>query len=94
MLTKLFQMIGVGTENMEMSRNPNSFCSMLGADLESWGISYDGRIQHGGKKKEYSSRFGQGAIIGVHLDMWHGTLSYFKNRQYLGQFIIYLTQFS
>ncbi|CAL1546151.1 unnamed protein product [Lymnaea stagnalis] len=77
-------MVGVGTENVDLNKFHNIFCSMLGYDMDSWGISYDGRIQHGGRKQEYCSRFGQGAIIGVHLDMWHGTLAFFKNRQCLG----------
>jgi len=32
----------------------------------------------------FSSRFGQGSIIGVHLDTWHGTLTFFKNRKCIG----------
>ncbi|NXV46093.1 SPSB3 protein, partial [Uria aalge] len=28
--------------------------------------------------------FGQGSIIGVHLDTWHGTLTFFKNRKCIG----------
>ncbi|BFZ03818.1 hypothetical protein BsWGS_06857 [Bradybaena similaris] len=77
-------MIGVGTKNVELNKYHNTFCSMLGSDLDSWGISYDGRVQHGGRKRKYCSRFGQGTIIGVHLDMWHGTLTFFKNRHSLG----------
>lgn len=77
-------MVGVGTENVDLNGFHNMFCSLLGLDMESWGISYDGRIQHNGLKSEYCSKFGQGAIIGAHLDMWHGTLAFFKNRQCLG----------
>lgn len=32
----------------------------------------------------FASRFGQGSIIGVHLDTWHGTLTFFKNRKCIG----------
>ncbi|KAK0058117.1 SPRY domain-containing SOCS box protein 3 [Biomphalaria pfeifferi] len=77
-------MVGVGTANVDQNKYHNMFCSMLGCDMDSWGLSYDGRIQHGGRKSEYCSRFGQGAIIGMHLDMWHGTLAFFKNRHNLG----------
>ncbi|KAH9502309.1 SPRY domain-containing SOCS box protein 3 [Bulinus truncatus] len=77
-------MIGVGTANVDQNKYHNVFCSMLGSDMDSWGLSYDGRKQHAGLKEEYCSRFGQGAIIGVHLDMWHGTLAFFKNRHNLG----------
>ncbi|CAG5117048.1 unnamed protein product [Candidula unifasciata] len=76
-------MIGVGTKNVELNKYHNTFCSMLGTDADSWGISYDGRVQHEGKKSKYCSRFGQGTIIGVHLDMWHGTLTFYRNRQSL-----------
>ncbi|KAK2496453.1 LOW QUALITY PROTEIN: hypothetical protein MC885_019778 [Smutsia gigantea] len=37
-----------------------------------------------GDKTSFSSRFGQGSIIGVHLDTWHGTLTFFKNRKCIG----------
>ncbi|RUS72777.1 hypothetical protein EGW08_019463 [Elysia chlorotica] len=77
-------MIGVGTTGVDLNGHNNEFCSMLGLDGDSWGFSYDGRVQHNGKKKDYSGRYGQGAIIGVHLDMWHGTLTFFKNRTNLG----------
>lgn len=33
---------------------------------------------------KFSSRFGQGSIIGVHLDTWHGTLTFYKNRHCIG----------
>ncbi|CAG5126582.1 unnamed protein product [Candidula unifasciata] len=77
-------MIGVGTDNVELNKFHNTFCSMLGSDVNSWGISYDGHIQHAGKKQKYCGKFGQGTIIGVHLDMWHGTMTYFKDRECLG----------
>ncbi|KAK7919719.1 hypothetical protein WMY93_011003 [Mugilogobius chulae] len=44
----------------------------LGHDEDSWGLSYTGLFQHKGDKVKFSSRFGQGSIIGVHLDTWHG----------------------
>lgn len=34
-----------------------------------------GLLHHKGDKTSFSSRFGQGSIIGVHLDTWHGTLT-------------------
>ncbi|GFS20907.1 SPRY domain-containing SOCS box protein 3 [Elysia marginata] len=77
-------MLGVGTTGVDLNGHHNEFCSMLGTDGDSWGFSYDGRVQHNGKKRDYSGRYGQGAIIGVHLDMWHGTLTFFKNRINLG----------
>ncbi|XP_047694497.1 SPRY domain-containing SOCS box protein 3 isoform X2 [Prionailurus viverrinus] len=43
-----------------------------------------GLLHHKGDKMSFSSRFGQGSIIGVHLDTWHGTLTFFKNRKCIG----------
>lgn len=43
-----------------------------------------GYLQHKGDKVKFSSRFGQGSIIGVHLDTWHGTLTFYKNRRCIG----------
>lgn len=79
-----FQMIGVCTGDLDLDHCRHVFCSMIGLDSNSWGISYTGQIQHKQLKESYSSKFGQGAIIGVHLDMWHGTLSFYKNRKPLG----------
>lgn len=43
-----------------------------------------GHLQHKGAKVKFSSRFGEGSIIGVHLDTWHGTLTFYKNRHCIG----------
>lgn len=45
---------------------------------------FEGLFQHKGDKIKFSSRFGQGSIIGVHLDTWHGTLTFYKNRHCIG----------
>lgn len=45
---------------------------------------FKGLFQHKGDKIKFSSRFGQGSIIGVHLDTWHGTLTFYKNRHCIG----------
>ena len=79
-----FQMVGVGTGHIDLNRYRHMFCSMVGRDSESWGLSYTGQLQHKGEKRQYSAKFGQSSIIGVHLDMWHGTLSFYKNRKPLG----------
>ncbi|RWS15330.1 uncharacterized protein B4U79_11398 [Dinothrombium tinctorium] len=77
-------MIGVGTEHNDLNRNELHFCSMLGEDGESWGLSYTGTFHHNGEIRCYSPRLSQGSIVGVHLDMWYGTLSFYRNRQPLG----------
>ncbi|XP_051905133.1 SPRY domain-containing SOCS box protein 3a isoform X2 [Hippocampus zosterae] len=77
-------MVGIGTSDVNLDRYRHSFCSLLGKDVDSWGLSYTGLLHHKGDKMNFSSRFGQGSIIGVHLDTWHGTLTFFKNRKCIG----------
>ncbi|XP_067089695.1 SPRY domain-containing SOCS box protein 3a isoform X2 [Osmerus mordax] len=77
-------MVGIGTSDVNLDKYRHSFCSLLGKDEDSWGLSYTGLLHHKGDKVNFSSRFGQGSIIGVHLDTWHGTLTFFKNRKCIG----------
>lgn len=104
------QMVGIGTSDVDLDKYHHTFCSLLGRDEDSWGLSYTGRcclgygwgwqchrpprltpllltglLHHKGDKTSFSSRFGQGSIIGVHLDTWHGTLTFFKNRKCIGE---------
>lgn len=77
-------MVGVSTMNIDLNKYRHAFCSLLGRDEDSWGLSYTGVTHHKAQKELYTSKFGQGDIIGVHLDMWLGTMSYYKNRRPLG----------
>ncbi|XP_028286253.1 SPRY domain-containing SOCS box protein 3-like [Parambassis ranga] len=77
-------MVGIGTSELNLEKFKYSFGSLLGHDEDSWGLSYTGLLQHKGDKMKFSSRFGQGSIIGVHLDTWHGTLTFYKNRHCIG----------
>lgn len=77
-------MVGVGTVDLDLNKYRHKFCSLVGKDSDSWGLSYTGMLHHKGKRDPYATKFGQGTIIGVHLDMWHGTLSFYKNRKPLG----------
>ena len=77
-------MIGVGSALVDLNRYKSQFCSIIGKDAESWGISYFGTLHHNGKTKEYTKKFERGSVIGCHLDLWKGTLSFYKNGQPLG----------
>nr|CAD7596633.1 unnamed protein product [Timema genevievae] len=77
-------MIGVGTEKVDLLKSEFVFCSLLGLDQESWGYSYKGLIHHDSSSQVYGGPFSQGAIVGVHLDMWRGTLAFYLNRIFLG----------
>ncbi len=77
-------MIGVGTKEVDLQKYKSQFCSMLGRDSNSWGLSYIGTFQNGGKVQDFTDKFERGTVIGVHLDMWKGTLCFFKNGRPLG----------
>ncbi|XP_042252623.1 SPRY domain-containing SOCS box protein 3 isoform X2 [Thunnus maccoyii] len=77
-------MVGIGTSEVNLEKFKYSFGSLLGHDEDSWGLSYTGLLQNKGDKVKFSSRFGQGSIIGMHLDTWHGTLTFYKNRHCIG----------
>ena len=80
------QMVGVGTGNVDMDAYRYNFCSFLGRDSDSWGLSYYGKAQFRGVFTDVAgARFGQGSIIGVHLDTWLGRLLFYKNRRPLGE---------
>uniref|UniRef100_A0A4W5KQH8 SPRY domain-containing SOCS box protein 3 n=1 Tax=Hucho hucho TaxID=62062 RepID=A0A4W5KQH8_9TELE len=79
-------MVGIGTCDVNLDKYRHTFCSLLGKDDDSWGLSYTGLLHHKGDKVNFSSRFGQGSIIGVHLDTWHRTLTFFKNRKCIGNY--------
>ncbi|KAL0272937.1 UNVERIFIED_CONTAM: hypothetical protein PYX00_005738 [Menopon gallinae] len=79
-------MIGIGTENFNINQSNEQFCNLLGSDSESWGMKFDGRLYHNNKSQEYNSLAGFtiGSIIGVHLNMWSGSLEFYLNRVPLG----------
>lgn len=79
-------MVGVGTEDLDLNKYKHKFCSLIGRDGDGWGLSYTGEVQHKGQRFGFSTKgvFGQGTIIGLHLDMWKGTLAFYKNRKPLG----------
>ena len=54
-------------------------------DQHSWGLSYKGTLWHDGVCHPYTQRFIEAnTVIGVHLNMYEGTLTYYKNGQCLG----------
>jgi len=77
-------MIGIGSNTVNLDRYKSQFCSLIGKDSDSWGISYFGTLHHNGKTKDFCNKFERGAVIGCHLDLWKGTLSFYKNGRPLG----------
>lgn len=82
------KMIGVGTEKTDLRKYSHNFVSLLGIDEQSWGLSYSGEKKHGGQSNRYSKPFGQNSIVGVHLDLWAGTMEFYINRKPLGMKMI------
>lgn len=76
--------VGIGTAHVDLAAHSRKFIALLGNDAESWGYSYKGDIIHGGSREPYGPTFGKGSIVGVHLNMWTGTLEFYLNRQRLG----------
>ncbi|XP_068633261.1 SPRY domain-containing SOCS box protein 3-like isoform X2 [Battus philenor] len=74
-------MVGVGTNKVNVPESQYRFTSLLGQDMESYGLSYKGSVRHNGTEMKESSGFCRGSIIGVRLDMWEGTLEFYINRQ-------------
>lgn len=72
-------MIGIGSDAVNLNICRTAFASLLGKDSESWGLSYLGTIQHKGKMKQFTSKLERDCVIGMHLDLWHGTLSIYNN---------------
>lgn len=79
----------------DVSGTERGCTSSVGVGMNSWSAGFpqnafflgvfSGLLHHKGDKTNFSSRFGQGSIIGVHLDTWHGTLTFFKNRKCIGE---------
>lgn len=76
--------VGVGTAHVNLAAYSQKFIALLGNDSESWGLSYRGDIIHAGIRTAYGPHFGKGSIVGVHLNMWTGTLEFYLNRRRLG----------
>lgn len=39
----LAQMVGIGTSDVNLDKYRHTFCSLLGKDTDSWGLSYTGK---------------------------------------------------
>ncbi|XP_067902999.1 SPRY domain-containing SOCS box protein 3 isoform X2 [Heterodontus francisci] len=78
-------MVGAGTKQVLLHIGNYKFINMLGMDSESWGLSYKGTIWHGGQSRQYTEPFYEKAtIIGVDLNLYDGTMAFYKNGHNLG----------
>ncbi|XP_067849622.1 SPRY domain-containing SOCS box protein 3 isoform X3 [Heptranchias perlo] len=78
-------MVGAGTKQALLHLGNYQFINMLGMDSESWGLSYKGTIWHGGQSRQYTEPFYEKAtIIAVDLNLYDGTIAFYKNGHNLG----------
>jgi len=62
----------------------NVLC-IAGCDKNSWGLSYKGNIWHKGQVTRYCEPFyEQNTIIGIHLNLYAGTITFYKDGKSLG----------
>ncbi len=77
-------MFGVGTAFLDLNKYKDRYCSPLGKDRNGWGLSYHGTLHHNGIITDYTTKLESGSIIGLHLDMNKGTLTFYKDEISLG----------
>jgi len=77
-------MVGLATKAINTTPHSHSYASLLGHDSHSWGFSYQGFVQHAGKKVAYGNRWGKGNTVGVHFDSWRGTVEFYLDKSPLG----------
>lgn len=77
-------MFGIGTKKARL--HVNSFINLLGEDDNGWGLSHKGLLWHGSVGLHYTKKFkeNEATTIGLLFDGITGTLSYYKDGEYLG----------
>ncbi|KAL4235567.1 hypothetical protein ACF0H5_003963 [Mactra antiquata] len=77
-------MLGVGTKRARL--HVDAFVNLVGEDEQSWGISHKGVAWHSGKSRTFTKPFreNEATTVGLLFDWNKGTLSYFKDGEYLG----------
>ncbi|XP_078540825.1 SPRY domain-containing SOCS box protein 3-like [Lissotriton helveticus] len=78
-------MLGIGTPQALLHAGNYTYIDLLGKDSESWGLSYKGFLWHGGLCRRYTEPFyDRTTVVGAHLDLTEGTLTFFRNGESLG----------
>lgn len=74
--------VGIGTKNTTLQSNNYDFYPLLGKDMFSWGVNYNGFKSHGGTMVRHVSLDPDRHStirIGVHFDSYYGFLSFELN---------------
>ena len=74
--------VGIGTKHTALQSNNCDFYPLIGKDLSSWGVNYDGSKSNAGNTKRHISIDPDKYDIirvGVHYDSYYGTISFELN---------------
>lgn len=74
--------VGIGTKHTALQSNSCDFYPLIGKDISSWGVNYDGLKSNAGKLKPYISINPDKydiVRVGVHYDAYYGTVAFELN---------------
>lgn len=74
--------VGIGTNHATLQSNAYDFYPLLGKDVNSWGVNYNGFKQHSGRVEKHISIDPDKCDVihvGVHYDAYYGALSFELN---------------
>lgn len=76
-------MVGVATKKAIL--HTDNFVNLIGLDGESWGLSHKGQLWHQGASRPYCRPlYEERVVIGVHLNLYDGTVHFYRNGVNLG----------
>lgn len=79
--------VGIGTKHTALQSNNCDFYPLIGKDISSWGVNYDGYKSNAGSSKRHISLDPDKhdvIKVGVHYDSYYGTLAFEVNSKCSG----------
>ncbi len=78
-------MFGFSTEDTCLHYENYEYVNLIGYDNNSWGLNHNGDVCHNSKTTKFCQKFSEPeTIIGILLDFYHNSLSFYKNGVELG----------
>jgi hypothetical protein len=74
---------GIGMSNVNQIDATNLIQNSVSKE-NFWGYGSNGTLAHNNEIKQYGPHFHEGDTLGAHLDLYHGTLEFHRNRKPLG----------
>jgi hypothetical protein len=74
---------GVGTNTVTQLDATNLMNNSTSRD-NFWGYGSNGTVSHNNQVKQYGPHFHEGDTLGAHLNLYHGTLEFHRNKKPLG----------